>query len=90
MEYFEITITLPTMQSVVNLLIYWFCFGVVFNVVHAFAFVACDYGRTSSRLPWYMGMLMVFVDSFFWPANIKSIRDNLSASRFNRSYNHYR
>jgi hypothetical protein len=89
METFDVVISLPTLNELFGWFVAWFCFGVMFNVAHAISFVWCDYGRTARELPWWAGIIMVFLDSLLWPANIKSIRDNLSPQRFNRKINYY-
>ena len=89
-ETFELTIVLPTLNEVFGWFVAWFCFGVMFNVIHSVSFVWCDYGRVAKSLPCWAGIFMVFVDSLFWPANIKAIKQNLSERNFNRQIDYYR
>ena len=86
----EITLVLPSLDDLFGWFVAWFCFGVIFNVIHAVSFVVCDYGRTARQLPHLYGLLMVFADSLFWPANIRNIKMNLSYNKFNRGYKYYR
>lgn len=84
METFELVINIPTLNEFIGWFVCWFCFGVMFNVIHSIAFVSCDYGRTARSMRGIALFAMVILDSLFWPANIKSIRDNISVDRFNR------
>lgn len=89
METFEVMITLPTLNEVFGWFVFWVCIGSVVNAIHCFSFVWCNYGRTANSMTWYFCLAMVVIDTIFWPANIKNIRDNFSNECFHIDVSDY-
>ncbi len=83
-----ITITLPTIVQVGEVLLNYILIGMIPWIAHCVSYVWCDYGRTVNKLPLWQLLIVSIADLILWPLNISNTRDNLKG--FNRDINYYR